>query len=171
MMGVDSSNSQCVFTQETASWVQVDLGSYYMITEINLIGRSTTDSASASVQSTGWSIQVGTGGDGTDSIYADDIDASWTETTHEGARLYFSGAYGRYVRVVSGTVMVLCEIEIYGNYVHHDEENDCKICPYGKYQDEAGQNNVKTIPKPTIQTIIEDDVKRPSSVPQAVSRF
>jgi hypothetical protein len=41
----DSSNSQCVFTQETASWVQVDLGSYYMITEINLIGRSTTDSA------------------------------------------------------------------------------------------------------------------------------
>ena len=72
-------------------------------------------------------------------------------------RKEFASIFREFVVVLFGfhqeTEMVLCEVEIYGSGIYHDEENDCKICPYGKYQDERGQDDVKVVPKPMVQDI------------------
>ena len=124
-----------------------------MITEIILTGRSMESCACASMQSANWTLEASTSSDSGYTVYAKEIDARWIPGVQEGVRLHFSGIRGRFVRLSSETEMVLCEVEIYGTGIYHDEENDCKICPYGKYQDERGQEDVKVVPKPMVQDI------------------
>ena len=147
------SSNACVHTQQTTSWIKVDLGEYFMITEIILTGRSMESCACASMQSANWTLEASTSSDSGYTVYAKEIDARWIPGVQEGVRLHFSGIRGRFVRLSSETEMVLCEVEIYGTGIYHDEENDCKICPYGKYQDERGQEDVKVVPKPMVQDI------------------
>ena len=109
--------------------------------------------ACASLQSANWTLEASTSSDSGYTIYAREIDARWIPGVQEGVRLHFSGIRGRFVRLSSETEMVLCEVEIYGTGIYHDEENDCKICPYGKYQDQRGQDYVKVVPKPMVQDI------------------
>eukprot|EP00928_Gymnodinium_smaydae_P043472 TRINITY_DN29112_c0_g3_i1.p1 TRINITY_DN29112_c0_g3~~TRINITY_DN29112_c0_g3_i1.p1 ORF type:complete len:2840 (-),score=470.85 TRINITY_DN29112_c0_g3_i1:83-7426(-) len=104
-------------------WMRVDLTAYHRVRTVRLYGRS-----APGLSTVGWNIRVGSTGDISDTMCAEDngaLNDGWTRATCGSPR-----PIGRYVTVRSSSALVLCELEVYGDPAPEFDDNGVSA---GKY--------------------------------------
>jgi len=103
------SSNMCLHTKKEPSFVTIDLGGSYEISEMKVAGRS-EECRNCREQTQGWVIRVGNSGTENDAVCKSNIDAFGGELVSIKCD---TKVEGRYVTVYHSTWMVLCEIEVY----------------------------------------------------------
>ena len=101
-------NTVCAHTDQTASWMKLDLGQSQAVRRIDFVGRKGYED-----QGSGWTVRIGDTGDVTDKVCATNV----TISGGTWKRVFCTVATkGRYVTAYSDTWMVLCEVKVFSEF-------------------------------------------------------